>query len=246
MNSDWLRLVKDFNFNYTPSRISFRTDMDRYYLEKQVRNINNPGFIVSPTFKKDFMWNRFFDLKFDITRNLRFDYSNTNMARIDEPEGRWNRDLDTYEMYRDSLWNSIKSGGRTTSYIQSFNVSYTIPINKIPLLDWTTANARYGGTYGWDVGPIIPDDPIYGPINLGNSIKNSNTIQLNGQMNLVNLYNKVGYLKEINNKFRNARSRQQQAETRTKTRVYSKDNLYLREAKPRYVTHNLRTEQISC
>jgi cell surface protein SprA len=245
MSSDWLRLVKDINLNYTPSRISFRTDMDRYYLEKQVRNINNPDFIVTPTFKKDFMWNRYFDLKFDLTRNLRFDYSSTNMARIDEPKGRWNRDLDSYEIYRDSLWRSIRAGGRTTSYVHQFNASYTIPINKIPLLDWMSANARYGGTYGWAVGPIIPDDPDYGPINLGNTIKNSNTIQLNGQLNLVNLYNKVGYLKEINDKYRNARTRARETETRTKTKVYTKGNLYLREGRARYVTHNLRTESIS-
>ena len=50
MSSDWFRLIKDINFNYTPSRISFRTDMDRYYLEKQVRNINNPNFIVAAHF----------------------------------------------------------------------------------------------------------------------------------------------------------------------------------------------------
>jgi cell surface protein SprA len=245
MSSEWLRLIKDINLNYTPSQISFRTDMDRYYLEKQVRNINNPDFIVAPTFKKDFMWNRYFDLKFDLTKNLRFDFSNTNRARIDEPEGRWKRDLDTYEIYRDSLWRSILAGGRTTSYVHQFNLSYNIPINKIPLLDWMSANARYGGTYGWDVGPIIPDDPEYGPINLGNTIKNSNTIQLNGQLNMVNLYNKVKYLKEINDKYRSAQTRSRQAETRTKTRVYSKNNLYLREEKGRYVTHNLRTENIS-
>jgi cell surface protein SprA len=169
LGSDWLRLVKDININYTPSRISFRTDMDRYYLEKQVRNINNPDFIVSPTFKKDFMWNRYFDLKFDLTKNLRFDFSSTNRARIDEPEGRWKRDLDSYEAYRDSLWRSILAGGRTTSYFHQLDLSYNIPINKIPLLDWTSANARYGGTYGWDVGPIIPDDPEYGPINRSSS-----------------------------------------------------------------------------
>ncbi len=245
LGSDWLRLIKDMNFNYTPSRISFRTDMDRYYLEKQVRNINNPDFIVAPTFKKDFMWNRYFDLKFDLTKSLRFDFSSTNMARIDEPDGRWNKDLDDYDIYRDSLWSSISSGGRTTSYVHQFNLSYTIPINKIPLLDWLSSNARYGGTYGWDVGPIIPDDPEFGPINLGNTIKNSNTIQLSGQMNLVNLYNKVTFLKEINDKYRNARTRSREAETRTKTRVYSKDNLYLREGKGRYVNHNLKTENIN-
>jgi len=245
MNSDWMRLVKDMNFNYSPSRVSFRTDMDRYYLEKQVRNINNPDFIVEPTFKKDFMWNRFFDLKFDLTKNLRFDYSSTNMARIDEPEGRWNKDLDSYDMYRDSLWSSILAGGRTTSYFHQFNASYTIPINKIPLLDWTSANVRYSGTYGWDVGPIIPDDPIWGPINLGNTIKNSNTIQLNGQLNFVNLYNKVGYLKEINDKYRNANTRTREAEKRTKTKIFTRDNLYLREGRGRYISHNLKTNNIT-
>ncbi len=71
----------------------------------------------------------------------------------------------------------------------------------------------------------------FGPINLGNTIKNSNTIQLNGQMNFVNLYNKVGYLKEINNKYRNAQSRKQDAEKRTKTKIYTKDNLYLRKGR---------------
>jgi len=245
MSSDWLRLIKDMNFNYSPSRISFRTDMDRYYLEKQVRNINNPEFIVEPTFRKDFMWNRFFDIKFDLTKSLRFDFSSTNMARIDEPEGRWGKGQDNYQEYRDSLWNSILTGGRTTRYFHQFNASWTIPINKIPLLDWTSANIRYGGTYGWDVGPIIPEDPVFGPINLGNNIKNSNTIQLNGQLNFVNLYNKVGYLKDINAKYRNAQSRARASESRIKTKIYDKSGLYLREGRGRYVAHNLKTENIT-
>jgi len=240
MSSEWLRLVKDMNFNVTPSRVSFRTDMDRYYMEKQVKNINNPGFYVQPTFKKDFLWNRYFDLKFDITRNLRFDFSSTHIARIDEPEGRWGHDYE-WNALRDTILNF----GRSTSYFHQFNASYTIPINKIPLLDWTSASARYGGTYGWDVGPIIPDDPIHGPINLGNSIKNSNTIQLNGQLNFVNLYNKIGYLKGINDKYRNASTRKREAETRTKTKVFTRENLYLREDRPRYVVHNMKTENIS-
>jgi len=236
MNNEWFRLVKDFNFNISPSKVSWRTDMDRYYLEKQVRNLDNPGYLVDPTFKKDFMWNRYFDLKFDLTKNLRFDFSNTNMARIDEPEGRYRED---YEW--EALKDSILTFGRTTSYVHSFNLSYNVPINKIPLLDWMSANARYNGTYGWSAGPIFLDEDI----NLGNSVKNSNTIQLNGQFNMVNLYNKVGYLKDINNKYRNGNSREREAETRTKTKVYSKDNLYLREGKGRYVTHNLRTETIT-
>ncbi len=239
MNSDWLRLIKDFNFNVTPSRISFRTDMDRYYLEKEVRNINNPDFFVKPTFKKDFYWNRFFDLKFDITKNLRFDFSSVHNARMDEPEGRWD-----YDYGWEALKDTILNFGRATSYYQQLNSSYTIPINKIPLLDWTSASVRYNGTYGWDVGPIIPNDPIWGPINLGNTIKNSNTVQLNGQLNFVNLYNKVAYLKDINAKYRNAQTRAREAKTRTKTRIFNDENIYLREDRGRYVVHNLKTEEI--
>ncbi len=257
LSNNWFRLIKDLNFYYLPSRLSFRTDMDRSYMEKQIRNINNPDFIVQPTFKKDFYWNRYYDLKFDLSRNLKFDFSATNIARIDEPEGRFYKETDYYEEYRDSIWTNIINMGRTTSYFHQFNLSYTIPINKIPLLDWMTMNARYNGTYGWDAGPIIPDDPVYGPIELGNTVKNSYTFQLNGQLNMVNLYNKVDYLKSINDKYRSSRGRQQQRQTqqrqqdgqseeakRVKIKTFEKDRLYFREGQGRYVMHNLKTEKV--
>jgi cell surface protein SprA len=251
LSSPWLRLVKDANFYYLPSKLSFRNDLDRDYMEKQTRNINNPAYKVVPTFKKDFFWNRYYDMKFDLSRNLKFDFKATNIARVDEPEGRFNKELDTYESYRDSIWTSIREMGRTTSYFHQFNLSYTIPINKIPFLDWMTMNARYNGTYGWDAGPIILPDPITNEqINLGNDIKNSYTIQLNGQLNMVNLYNKVNYLKSINDKYRSSRGRQNQQrqqpeeEQRTKTKTFEQDRLYFRENQGRFVMHNLKTEKI--
>jgi cell surface protein SprA len=241
LNNRWLRLVKDFNFYYLPSRLSFRTDMDRNYMEKQNRNINNPDFIVQPTFKKDFYWDRFYDLKFDITRSLKVDFSATNTARIDEPQGRFFADsiFDPDYYYRQQILEEIYGLGRTTGYFHKLNVSYTVPINKIPLLDWVTLNTRYNGTYGWDAGPILRDN-----IDLGNTIKNSYTLQGNGQLNMVNLYNKVNFLKEINDKYRSSRTRQNQAETRTVTRTFEQDNVFFREGRPRYVMHNLKTETI--
>lgn len=248
-NNKWLRMGKDFNFYYMPARLSFRTDFDRKYMEKQTRNINNPDFIVKPTFKKDFYWNRDYNMKFDLTRNLKFDFSASNIARIDEPEGRYNREIDYFEAYQDSLWQNIRSLGRTTSYYHQYNLSYTFPINKIPILDWVTVNGRYNGTFGWDAGPVIPDDPILGPIELGNTIKNSYTIQLNGQMNFVNLYNKSSYLKSINDKYRSntsaRRGAPQKKEVRTKEKAFEQANLYFREGAGRFVTHNLKTEKLA-
>ncbi|HKK63403.1 MAG TPA: cell surface protein SprA, partial [Bacteroidales bacterium] len=254
-NSKWLRLIKDFNFYYLPSQLSFRTDLDRKYMEKKTRNINNPDFIVKPTFKKDFYWNRDYNLKFDLTRNLKFNFSASNIARIDEPEGRFSRELDSrdYELYRDSVITNIINMGRTTSYYHQFNLGYTVPINKIPMFDWVTLNGRYNGTYGWDAGPILPDDPELGPIELGNTIKNSNTIQLNGQLNFVNLYNKSNYLKSINDKYRSGRRRgnrrppprsQPQEEERVKIKTFEQDGLYFREGSGRNIIHNLKTEDV--
>jgi len=75
---------------------------------------------------------------------------------------------------------------------QSIAVNWSIPINKIPLLDWVTANARYQGDYHWTASPQSLQE------RLGNTIENSNTISLNGNVRMEKLYNKVPYLKKIN------------------------------------------------
>ncbi len=245
MKSQYFKLIKDFNFYYSPSMLSFRTDLSRYYTERKLRNLNNPYLQIEPTFKKDFTWNRYYDFKYDITRALKFDFNATNIARIDEPEGRMNRNDSEYEMKRDSILNEIYSFGRTTSYMHQFNVSYTLPLNKIPLLNWMTLSTRYNATYGWDTGPILSDPTI----DLGNTLKNSNSIQYNGQLNMLNLYNKVPYIKSINDKYRSAGNKStankaQAKPPRTKTVNFVRENQLLRANYPRSYLHKLKTEDI--
>ncbi|MGC9343971.1 MAG: cell surface protein SprA, partial [Bacteroidales bacterium] len=155
LRSPYLRLLRDFNFYYMPSRLSFRTDLNRSYMERKLRNLNNPFLEIEPTFKKDFLWNRYYDIKFDLTRSLKFDFSATNVARIDEPEGRMNRDEDDYEAKRDSILQEIYNFGRTINYTHQINATYNVPLNKIPLFDWLNLSTRYNATFGWDVGPIL-------------------------------------------------------------------------------------------
>jgi cell surface protein SprA len=89
------------------------------------------------------------------------------------------------------------------------------------------------------VGPITADT-----IDLGNVLKNSNNFQLNGQMNLTNLYNKIGYLKEVNDKFRNG-FRQPSEETRTKEVTYTQEGITLRAGRTRSINHKLKTEEVT-
>lgn len=236
LNKPVFSLIKDFNFYYYPSNISFRTDLNRQYNEIKLRNLNNPDIRIAPTVRKDFTWNRYYDLKFDLTKSLKFDFSATNIARIDEPLGPMDKRRDDYEAKRDSIIDELMGFGRTINYQHSFNVSYNVPINKIPGLKWTSLNTRYNGTYAWDVGPITADT-----IQLGNAIKNSNSLQVNGQLNFQTLYGKVGFLKKIEQE---TSGRQKDQEQPKKTVTYERRLFNLQPGDTKSISHRLGTEDV--
>ncbi len=243
LRSNAFRLIRDFNFYYMPKHISFRTDLSRYYNEIKTRNINNPYLRIDPSFRKDFFWNRNYDVKWDLTRALRFDFAASNIARIDEPQGGVDKDRypDEYQAWKDSIRYNLRHFGRNTHYYHTINLTYTIPINKIPLLNWITASARYGVKYDWLVGPVYPDSMN---IHLGNTIQNSHTMQLNGQLNLTTLYNKVGFLKKINQD-NQRRFSGKKAPPKEKDVSFTSAPVRMKGGRPRTIQHKLRTEKIT-
>ncbi len=196
------RLFRDFNFYYMPRMVSFRTIMDRGYSESLMRDKSSYQIILEPNYVKTFSWDRIYDIRYDITRALKLEFTATNNARIDEPPGRINRNDDDYSWKRDSIINNIRSFGRTTFYTHRANITYNLPINKLPMLDWVTSNAGYAADFDWQAAPLAAT-------RLGNTVENSNTKRLNVNANFVNLYNKVGFLRQINQKGM-ARAPQQQ------------------------------------
>jgi cell surface protein SprA len=186
-----LKIIKDFNFYVMPKALTFRTDIDRLYSEDKLRNKSNADIILDTTYVKAFTWQRIYGLKFDLTQNLKLDFDATADARIDEPPGRIDRSAPDYGHKRDSIWSNIENFGRMTNYNHTLDVNYTIPINKISWFNWVTASAKYNAGYIWTGAPLSATA-------LGNTIENSNTKQLNGSFNFINLYNKVPYLKKLN------------------------------------------------
>jgi len=184
--SKWLSLIRDFNFNPLPSNFTFRTDLNKIMDETQVRNVSDGPYEIEPTYYKNFTWNRLYTLRWELTRSLSFDYSATNNARIDEPYGRVN----TKEK-RDTLWNNIARLGRNTNYTQAFNSSYNVPLSKLPITDWTNLRASYSANYTWTAASQLAHD-------LGNTISNTQTKQLTGELNFSSLYNKNRWLRAIN------------------------------------------------
>jgi cell surface protein SprA len=236
-----LGLIRDFNFYWAPTQIGYRWEVMRGYREEQLRNISNPNFQIPLNINKDFYWNRHFDLTFNLTRSLKFDFRSTNNAVIDEPEGpvNKNRYKDEYDLWKDSVMTSIANLGRTTNYQHNVSLTYNIPINKLPYLDWTSASVNYGALYNWQQGPITRLD-----YNWGNVIRNSNTIQGNAQLNFNNLYNKSTYLRELNR----PPQRQQQQRTATQggeTVRFTQHNLEMKAGEPYTVSHRLETSTVT-
>lgn len=184
--SKWLSLVKDVNLNLLPANFTFRTDLNRTVEETKVRNVSGDPIDIQPTFFKNFLWNRTYATRWELTRSLSFDYGATNISRIDEPYGR----INTSEK-RDSLWDRVKTFGRNTFYQQNFNASYNLPFQKLPLTDWMNLRLTYGATYSWTAASQLARD-------LGNTINNTQTKQANGDLNFTQLYNKNRWLRAVN------------------------------------------------
>jgi len=194
------KLIQDLNFNLVPSRISIQNQFNRTYHERQARNITNStagSFIFEspPFFQKSFDWTRVYSLRHNFTKSLTFNFNATNRALISEPQGRINPDDDTFfGEFNDDIWSNIKGFGDNTNYNHNFDLSYRLPLDKIPGLDFINASARYSATLAWDLTGNPAADT-----SLGATLRNSNTKSIQGSINMDMLFNKFQYIQDLKN-----------------------------------------------
>lgn len=198
--SKWLQIVKDQNLAFAPQSLTFNTDITRTYYELQERDIDdieNPQSLPL-NFAQTFLWNREFSLKWDIFKALHFSFQSGTNAEVEEPYTPVNKDLyaDAYSAWKDSVKTSLRHFGRPLSYNQSTQLSYKLPLNRIPLFDWVTADASYNATYSWLRGTELEDGST-----LGNTINTQRTVNVNGKFSMETLYNHSAFLKEANKRF---------------------------------------------
>ncbi|WP_337577365.1 cell surface protein SprA [Prevotellamassilia timonensis] len=197
--SKWFKILKDQGYNFLPQNIGFNSDITRSYYELQERDMENLDNKSLPlSWSSDFLWNRTFQLRWDLTKNIHANFSSGTNAEIEQPYTAVNKDLypDRYTAWKDSVWQSIKHLGRPLTYQQNFDFSWKLPLNKLPLFDWLTADAAYNATYNWARGSELEDGST-----LGNTIANSRNITGNGRINFETLYNHVPFLKKVNRKY---------------------------------------------
>lgn len=220
-----LKFIKELNIYYLPQSWSFTTDMHRSFNHMKMRDFTGENQ-MDLTYSKDFALSRNTDIKYDLTKNLKFTFQAAMNASVDE--GLYTPEIirdyaftnDYYEAWKDTIRRSLAKFGSPYTYQQVFTASYTVPFNRFKSLDWITANASYNGTYNWNA--TVTGSSADDAGNLGNVINSMRSWQVDGTLNFETLYNKSKYLKQMEQRFKNmGRQNRRPFKERTYTQVIS-------------------------
>lgn len=243
-NNGYTRYAKQLAFNLAPS-INFQTAMLRNYSEVKLRDLTEAVTGVENdipvTFSQNFYWDRAFSLNWAFTNNLNINFSSGTNARIEEPYMQVNKQLNPegYEVWRDSVKQSIADLGTPMKYDQQLMVTWQLPLQMIPVLDWVNTSATYNATYNWDRGATSISDEL----EQGNTIRNQRQFQIQGNFNLLSLYNKNKYLKKVNTKF-SATSRNTNARPEKKVKPKLEKEITLNPDSGTIVEHGMFTKKL--
>ena len=179
----YLKLIKDFNISLLPKNISVNTNVLRAYNEQLIRPlIDDPSFPQLPTLeRRNYAFDWDYSIAYDLTKSLKFNFRAANSYIYDNFDRDTNGDIVDAQIF-DKFFNI----GRPQHYTQVLDASYKIPIDKIPYLDFITANYNYTANFDWK-----GNSDAYVAF-IGNTIQNANTHNLNADFNMNKLYKTLG------------------------------------------------------
>lgn len=199
------RIFKDFQLNWLPNSISMSSNVNRTYHEEQLRNVETyeSDYTIPLSYTKTFTWLRQTKISWDLTKSIKMNFSSATNARIDEPNDPVNKNLypDEFEAWRDTVMKQLWTLGTPVDYNQSFDATWTVPINKIKFFDWITSSVKYKSDYQWNRGTRIDEHTESGGV-----IQNQANWQGDIRLNFESFYNKSKFLKKTNDRFKKSAS----------------------------------------
>jgi cell surface protein SprA len=210
------KILKDFNLNLLPSNISVNTDINRQFSRQKFREVELGGdnIGIEELFRRNYTFDFQYAINYNLTDALSFNFTaaNTNIVRNyfvdDQLNGRQDPTLD--------VWDGFFDFGDPNFQTQQLQVNYELPLYKIPALSFLRATYTYNGAFQWQKGSDLNegleiDGQTY---NLGHSIQNSNTHNINSTLNMETFYKSIGLVRKNN---RRGRNRNSQVKSRTAT-----------------------------
>ncbi|MBS1572435.1 MAG: cell surface protein SprA [Bacteroidetes bacterium] len=191
----YLRWLREFNLNPIPSRLSFRTEVDRNYNELEFRNIDallsgNAATNFDVLRNRNFYFGWQYALGFNFTKSLKAEI-NSNMRTL-------NDNLDVNTMDNNSIFKEVFRAGRPVLYTHKVQLNYKLPFEYIPYLDFINTEVGYGLTYNWNARSTALLNSPEG--SLGSIGQNTNSIMATGTVDMPKIFGKFSYFKKISNK----------------------------------------------
>lgn len=215
-----LALIKNINFNFIPNKFTVSNRLNRYHSTKSYRL---PDFIDYTFFDKRFTWDRKYTFNWDLTKGLKLAFDANNQAVIDElrqvgiggraevvdPYGNKFKDVEDISTreYNDYVWDNFKKFGRSKDYSHNISLQYTLPTRDIPFLNWTSVRANLTSGYIWDGASLNIE-------NLGNTLSNTQSRQVNVTLNFDKFYRKFKYLSKIDKAKKSSRKNRSRKDKR--------------------------------
>jgi cell surface protein SprA len=197
------KILKDFNFNLLPTSFTVNTDILRQFNRQKFREVELGGDNIGleELYRRNYRFEFQYAFNYNITKalSLNFTAANSNIVRnyfIDDViNGRQDPNLD--------VWDGFFDFGDPNIQNQQLQVTYEIPLYKIPTFSFLKATYAYTGDFQWQKGSdlnnnleIEDPDGIVRAYNLGNSIQNANTHNINSTLNMETLYKHIGLVKK--------------------------------------------------
>ncbi|MDQ1858747.1 cell surface protein SprA [Chryseobacterium sp. WLY505] len=217
-STKYLRWVKEFNINPIPTRISFRTEIDRNYNELEFRNVEA---ILNGDMNSNFDAIRNRNFFFGWQYGLGFNFTKSLKLEINSATRTLNDNLDVNSMDSKSIFGNVFRAGRPVLYNHRAQLNYKLPFQYLPYLDFIDAEVGYGFTYNWAARSTsllgFTDPNTNQTASLGSVGQNTNVIQATASADLPKFFGQFNYFKNINAKLQKRRQ-----EMDSLNNVYSK------------------------
>ena len=191
--SDYWNLLKDFNFNFLPSNVSFSSNINRQFNKQQFRLVEVEGVGLGELYRRNFLFNYQYGFNYNLTKSLKFNFTAASNNIVRNYLNEDNVPDNTYTIWTD-YWNI----GTPNQHNQQLTANYTLPISKIPFLSFIKSDYTYTGDYSWQRASLALSEISLNGVdyNLGNTVQNAASHRLNTTLSMDTFYKYIGLVKK--------------------------------------------------
>ncbi len=203
--------LKELNLSLLPTSVSVNSNMNRQFNRQTFRNVIPAGedpanFLSLPELQqRNYLFNWQYAVNYSLTKSLRVNLtaSNNHIVRNyledpSNPESEIDKAL--------GLWDGFWDLGEPNRHSQALQLNYEIPFNKIPALDFISAQYSYTSNFDWQRGgdalnlavaeqqnPGLPRNEL--DIVSINNVQNASTHNITASLNMQKFYDLLGLKK---------------------------------------------------